>query len=303
MSVLILKRGAAGDVVRTTSLLRQFDDAVTWVTAAGNIELLQDLDRNMSCVSWEDRQIVAGTEYNLVINLEDDRETSSLLKQVKTKQLFGAYLDSQNALAYTADSRRWFDLSLISSYGREQADRLKLQNRYTYQELIFDGLGFQFSGQKYVLPPPARTDLAGDVAIAPVAGPVWPMKGWAYYNELKGRLEAKGLRVNELPRRSSLLEHLGDVKNHRCLVGGDSLPMHMALGLDVRCVTLFNCTSPWEIYDYGIQKKIVSPLLEEFFYRRGVESRATTAITVDEVFEAVMSQVNGTMSFKTANCG
>ena len=41
--------------------------------------------------------------------------------------------------------------------------------------------------------------------------------------------------------------------------------MHFALGTGTPCVTLFTCTSPWEIYDYGIQKKIVSPLLERVF--------------------------------------
>jgi len=48
---------------------------------------------------------------------------------------------------------------------------------------------------------------------------------------------------------------------------------------------------PWEIYDYGIQKKIVSPLLVEFFYKRGYDRRATTAITIDEVLDAVLSQL------------
>ena len=85
--------------------------------------------------------------------------------------------------------------------------------------------------------------------------------------------------MNVLPRRPTLLEHMGDVKNHRCLVGGDSLPMHLALGMGVPCVTIFNCTSPWEIHDYGIQTKIVSPLLERFFYQRGHDSAATSAIS------------------------
>ena len=67
--------------------------------------------------------------------------------------------------------------------------------------------------------------------------------------------------------------------------------MHFALGTGTRCVTLFTCTSPWEIYDYGMQRKIVSPLLEEFFYKRGYDERATTAITVDEVEVAVMEQL------------
>jgi hypothetical protein len=68
--------------------------------------------------------------------------------------------------------------------------------------------------------------------------------------------------------------------------------MHLALGTGTRCVTLFNCTSPWEIYDYGIQRKIVSPRLDEFFYKRGYDNRATTAITVEEVLSAVMTQLD-----------
>ena len=101
----------------------------------------------------------------------------------------------------------------------------------------------------------------------------------------------EGLRVNVLPRRDSLLEHIGDIRNHRCLVSGDSLPMHLALGTGTPCVTLFNCTSPWEICDYGIQTKIVSPLLEQFFYKRGFDERAVTAIRLDEVFAAVMARI------------
>jgi Glycosyltransferase family 9 (heptosyltransferase) len=93
-----------------------------------------------------------------------------------------------------------------------------------------------------------------------------------------------------LPKRPSLLEHLGDVRSHRCLVGGDSLPMHFALGTSTPCVTLFTYTSPWEIHDYGLQTKIVSPLLGEFFYKRGFDARATTAIRLEEVRKAVVRQ-------------
>jgi hypothetical protein len=157
--------------------------------------------------------------------------------------------------------------------------------------MIFNGLGLHFAGKQYLLPEPIEAGLSGDVAIAADAGPIWPMKKWAYYDELKQRLEDQGLVVNVLPKRASLLEHLSDVQNHRCLVGGDSLPMHFALGTGTRCVTLFTCTSPWEIYDYGLQTKIVSPLLEEFFYKRAYNERATTAISVDEVERAVGMQL------------
>jgi lipopolysaccharide heptosyltransferase II len=291
MNVLIVKLGATGDVVRTTPLLRRLKGHITWLTAGKNIALLEGLKDSLRCFSWEERERALDTRYDLGINLEDTLDVGQFLKTLRCNKICGAYVDSNNLLSYTENSRCWFDLSLISSYGRHEADRLKFLNRQTYQELIFNGLGLRFAGEQYVLPEAIETGLSGDVAIAADAGPIWPMKKWAYYGELKQQLEDRGLIVNVLPKRSSLLEHLSDVRNHRCLVGGDSLPMHFALGSGTRCVTLFTCTSPWEIYGYGIQTKIVSPLLEEFFYKRGYDQRATTTISVNEVLSAVDSAV------------
>jgi len=292
VNTLIVKVGATGDVVRTTPLLSRLKGQVTWLTASKNTVLLEGLNCDLRCFSWEERERALDTRYDLGINLEDTLDVGQFLKTLRCKEIFGAYVDSNDSLRYTENSRCWFDLSLISSYGRHEADRLKFLNRQSYQDMIFNGLGLRFAGEPYLLPEPIETGLSGDVAIAADAGHVWPMKKWAYYDELKRRLEDQGLIVNVLPKRPSLLEHLSDVQNHRCLVGGDSLPMHLALGTGTRCVTLFTCTSPWEIYDYGIQKKLVSPLLEEFFYKRGYDERATTAIGVDEVLGAVMTQLD-----------
>jgi ADP-heptose:LPS heptosyltransferase len=291
MSILIIKLGATGDVVRTTPLLRRLDGPISWITAQKNLTLLQGIDREVRSVSWEHRTRIADTVYDLVINLEDDWETSRFLKELRFKHLFGAHLNEDGQLAYTSDSREWFDLSLISTYGREEADRLKLVNRRTYQELIFDGLGFRFHGERYYLPLSLPTGLQGDVAISSTAGPVWPMKKWAYFDELKKELQATGLKVNVLQNRPSLLEHLADVQGHRCLVSGDSLPMHLALGSGVRCVSIFTCTSPWEIHGYGLQDKVVSPFLDKFFYKRGYDRNATTAISVRRIMDAVVAQL------------
>ena len=291
MNTLILKLGATGDVVRTTPLLKHLTGDVAWVTAAKNVSLLTGLTKTLRALSWEERAQFCDREYDCVINLEDTFDVAQFLPQLKYQKLFGAYIDATGTLVYTDDSRGWFDLSLISRFGKAAADTLKLENRRTYQDLIFAGLGLQFKGEKYMLPEPVRTSLTGDVAIAPKAGAVWPMKNWAYYAGLKTELEKKGLKVNVLPDRATLLEHLGDVKNHRCLVSGDSLPMHLALAVGTPCVSLFTCTSPWEIHDYGIMKKITSPLLAEFFFKRGMDERAIKAISLDEVLAAVLEKL------------
>jgi hypothetical protein len=67
--------------------------------------------------------------------------------------------------------------------------------------------------------------------------------------------------------------------------------MHLALGSGIRCVSLFNCTSPWEIHDYDRQTKLVSPLLKKFFYQRAFDLQATTAIRLEEVLAATLKHL------------
>jgi len=291
METLILKLGATGDVVRTSTLLRRLPGNISWVTAAKNVALLAGVGGNVRSVAWEQRARLADKKYDLVINLEDTLEVAQFLQTIQCDRIFGAFMADDGSLKYSEDSRGWFDMSLISRFGKAEADHLKLLNRRAYQDLIFAGLNLHFAGEKYILPEPVKTGLTGDVAISRAAGPVWPMKNWAYYDALEAELKKLGLTVNELPQRATLLEHLSDVAGHRCLVSGDSLPMHLALGTGTRCVTLFTCTSPWEIYDYGLQQKIISPLLAQFFYQRGRDERAMTAIGVEEVFLAVRRQL------------
>lgn len=300
MSVLVLKLNATGDVVRTTTLLHRLGDDVTWITADTNLALLAGASASTRCLGWSNRDEALDRRYDLVINLEDEVEVARFASQAKYAELFGAYSRDGSFVQYTDSARAWFDMSLISVHGRDKADELKYRNRRTYQELIFEGLGFVFSDEPYVLPQTGRSELVGDIAIAPVAGAVWPMKRWAYYAELKRELESAGLVVNVLPQRPTLLEHLADVRGHRCLVSGDSLPMHLALGSGIPCVTIFNCTSPWEIHGYGLQRKIVSPRLGDFFYKRALDEAATTAVTLEEVLVAVLDLMSSKRAGESA---
>jgi hypothetical protein len=70
VSVLIIKLGATGDVVRTTPLLTRsgWNGPVAWTTAEKNLALLEGIDREVRCVSWETRKRVADAAYDLVIS-------------------------------------------------------------------------------------------------------------------------------------------------------------------------------------------------------------------------------------------
>ena len=209
MNTLIVKVGATGDVVRTTPLLSRLKGQVTWLTASKNTVLLEGLNCDLRCFSWEERERALDTHYDLCINLEDTLDVAQFLENGAGAARSSALMSIPTAHYVTRQiPERWFDLSLISSYGKMRADKLKFQNRQTYQELIFEGLGFRFAGETYLLPEPIETGLSGDVAIAADAGPIWPMKKWAYYDELKQRLEEPGLIVNVLPQRASSLSNI-----------------------------------------------------------------------------------------------
>src|SRR5207244_12870794 len=118
MNVLIIKLGTTGDVVRTTPLMRRFNGNITWVTAATNTVLLENLRDNVRPFSWEERERALDRHYDLAINLEDTLDVGQYWKTVKCAEIFGAYADSDNALRYTETARRWVDFSPISPCGR-----------------------------------------------------------------------------------------------------------------------------------------------------------------------------------------
>lgn len=284
MRILIIKLGATGDVVRTTSLLNVLRGEIHWLTNTINLPLLNTLFQIDQSIVWNDRNLIKEIQYDLIINLEDSFEVAYFVQKLQFTELFGAHLDKTNNVIYTESSKEWFDLSLISKFGKNKADELKFKNRKTYQELIFNGLGYNFNGETYILPEFDQTELVEDIAIAQTSGSIWPMKNWNYYGGLKNKLEQYGHKVNFLQQRATLQEHIDDIRRHKFLISGDSLPMHIALGSGLKCLTLFLCTSPWEIYDYDTQKKVISPTLKRFFYKRNFDTQATTSIPLDIVY-------------------
>ena len=289
--LLIIKNGAPGDVVRTTPLLHLFGDwEIDWLTEKASRELLvNDYIHSL----FDDLDLIDPRKvYDLVINLEDAGDfVAAALSRIKCTRIFGSYVDRGKKICYTSDSAEWFDMGLISKYAIQKANEIKLKNRNSYQEIIFRSLGYQFEGQQYVLPkhiPPSK--LVGDIAMAPKAGPRWPIKNWYFFDDLTAAL-SKNHKVTVLPTRKTILEHIADIRGHKFVISTDSLPMHLALGLGIPCVAIFTCTSPWEIFDYNLLTKVVSPKLGQYFYSREFNEDAVKCIPYREVYELVVKRL------------
>ena len=154
--VLIIKTGALGDVIRTTSVLPGLADLypgleVCWVTAPAARALIQHhpLIDAVETMATEDgdqlRQLAtklsAGDPWDRVLSLDDEYPMCKLASLLPSHSLSGATLDASGARVYTDDVAPWFDMGLLSRQGKQSADQLKIANQRTHPELFASMLG------------------------------------------------------------------------------------------------------------------------------------------------------------------
>jgi len=152
MKILIIKLGAIGDVIRTTSILpglkeKYKDCKIDWVTRKESYDILKN-NSLVEKIFTDFSQIK--DKYDLLISLDDDDESCRIATELKPKKLIGASLENGNKV-YTKDSSIWFDIGLISKYGKKEADRLKTINKDTYQSIMYKILDLKYKKQELIL--------------------------------------------------------------------------------------------------------------------------------------------------------
>ncbi|HJP01599.1 MAG TPA: glycosyltransferase family 9 protein [Planctomycetota bacterium] len=164
--ILIVKTGALGDVLRTTSILpglreRHPAAPLVWLTACGAADLVRshplldeviaiDLAASDAPATWE--CALRGRRFSWVISLDDERDLCRLAGGLESERLSGALEGSDGALTYTADVAPWFDMGLLSAHGKQAADRLKLINRESHAALFARMLEVAPGRSELVLP-------------------------------------------------------------------------------------------------------------------------------------------------------
>jgi len=297
LNTLIIKLGAMGDVLRTTALLRVLTGDIYWVTKKECIPLLpvenglleQVIDAN------DAKKAIKNIIFDLVLCLDDDLEAASLATLINKTKLVGSFLDPFGKLTYTDSSCEWFDMGLVSKLGKENADDLKKRNSKTYQEIIFGMIGKEFKGEEYIINFDGKLKRNKKeevlIGIEGRSDKRWPTKQWSKYGQLDEALRRDGLRVRFFQQREKINEYINDLSECDLIITGDTLALHVALALGIKSVSIFTCTSPAEIYDYGRMVKIISPLLERAFYCREYIKEAVDAISLESVYKAVKAMI------------
>ena len=163
--ILILKTGAFGDVLRTTSILpglaaRDGGAHIAWVTAPAAVDLLRmhpligaivELDiESPSSIETTTRKLCEH-EWDQVISLDDEQPLCELASRIPARRISGAFLRDDGTRAYTGDAAPWFDMGLLSVHGKAHADRLKIENRRSHPAILAHMLGIAMGKPKLVL--------------------------------------------------------------------------------------------------------------------------------------------------------
>ncbi|MBI2559295.1 glycosyltransferase family 9 protein [Candidatus Woesearchaeota archaeon] len=301
MDILVVKLGAIGDVIRTTSILyglksKYKNCIIDWVTKKESFDVLSNNEIINNVHTINNIKKIKNKKYDLVICLDDDFEACELATKMNSKKIIGAYLQN-NKKAYTADSALWFDMGLISRFGKQKADELKAKNGKTYQEIMYKILGLKYEKQEPILilnkkelnfgkkfaqrNSIKKNDLV--IGINTGAGGRWEGKKLNIEKtaELTDKLSSiknvklllfggpeemqRNKKIMELTKteiidagcKNSLMEFASLVNLCSILVTSDSLALHIGTALKKRIVAFFYVTSPAEIELYNKGIKII----------------------------------------------
>lgn len=139
MHFLVVKKGALGDVVRTSyfakALKRKFGPGlrVSWITAPASGDLLR-LNPNIDDL-WFDFAQAKPFRFDRIFSLDDELDTLEGVAGLATDSVTGAILQ-ENRPNYTQDAAEWFDMGLHSRFGKQRADELKRLNQRSHAQIF-----------------------------------------------------------------------------------------------------------------------------------------------------------------------
>jgi heptosyltransferase-2 len=270
VNVLIINIGPHGDVLRTTVLLNEFKHAnIYWLTSVRNIDILNSkLIKKLFFIEDIEEEYY-NIFYDIVISLNEEYPFEENVK-------FGKLIGVTKEKKYTDDSSYWFDMSLISKYGKEKADELKKLNMKSHGQILIEMVGGEWNSQEYVFEYEKRE--SDKIGIISTVDGIFKGKIWNGFDILK-----KNFQVEILEWKPTIKEHIEDINKCGLIICPDTFGMHAAIAMKKKVIALFNCTSPHEIYDYGRVRKIISPLYEKYFYTKEYSEELSNSISVDDV--------------------
>jgi heptosyltransferase-2 len=144
-NILIVKYGALGDVIRTSFFAKslhvstdpnQLSVKIYWLTAPESVPLIRF--HPYVDVIATNASALSDVEFDVIYSLDDEANILSEVAQLRAKKIVGASLNSEGNKIYCNLSAYWFDMGLLSRYGKNRADYLKQFNSRTHSTIFKD---------------------------------------------------------------------------------------------------------------------------------------------------------------------
>lgn len=319
--ILILKVGALGDVVRTTYLLpgirKRYNEEIEifWITSKNAYDLLKNnkyIDKILFIENRKDMEKIKRITFDWIISLEDEEELYNYISEVSYKKLSGVYRED-NILKYTNDLKQWFDMGLLSKYGKEKADQLKKINNFSHTEIFSKGLNIEIKEPYFfgdsILENKVKNEIKKlknyrIIGLNLNAGKRWPSKALNtdeakklikiltenknnFLLILGGRedYEKNKFLIKEFEKENNIflikpveiLEFAAIIKNLDILITSDTLALHLAIAQEIQTISYYAPTSAVEIDTFGKGNKIVSDKDDYCTYKPFVDNSSITA--------------------------
>lgn len=278
-SILIIKLGAAGDVIRTTPILHklaaEYSNAeITWLTNypvfVPQMYVQNILEWNLQNLIW-----LQNRKFDLLLNLDKDKHALGLAQSVPAEQKIG-YLPNSCGRCVPANENarhKWLT-GLFDDVNRE--------NTKSYPQEIFEICGWNFNQEKYILELPEfepvleLSETSKIIGLNTGCGARWHTRLWGEENwqKLADALAAEGFlplllggkqedKLNRKIAAASAAVYLGtfSLANfihlvNRCslVVTSVTMTLHIAIALEKKLVVLNNIFNKNEFEMYGLGK-------------------------------------------------
>ncbi|MCB0413176.1 MAG: glycosyltransferase family 9 protein [Bdellovibrionales bacterium] len=299
--ILIIHLGAMGAVARATSIIpairRKYPMAhISWVTESSCLPLLENIDGLDQVYGFDFKSILtlSALEFDVVFNIEKSVLSGGILRQINYKKLFGFRIDSRSGSVLPANDSAMplWELGLSNHkkfYENQKAEtQLLIESlelgpfqRDPYQLRLSPQEKEQSRKRRFYWAPRNEVIIGINTGCAPtipykkISVPsqkalIQELLRWGNVSvvllggpqDTERNIEiAKGMDAIVSPTTGGLRDGMASIDACDIVISGDSLGMHLAIGLGKWVVAWFGptCEQEIDLYDRGMKIKSSMP--------------------------------------------
>ena len=323
--ICIIKLGALGDVVRTLPILvgikEKFPESeIFWVTKKDSFEIV-DSSPYVKKVFLVSENI--SESFDILYNFDVEHEAVELAKKINAGRKFGFNSEDNFISAFNLSSEYYlntmFDDELKKTNKKTYQEMIFMAAEIPYKKQ-HHGISLKKEHEDYSQKFMNENGIKSKkiIGIHFGAGSKWPSKIWHKENlkefikkaktsefeiilfggpneisdiaELKKYFSELGMKIHANNPKNSSMEFASVADKCDFMLCSDSFSLHISLALKKPTIGLFFCTSPDEVEGYGYLRKIISPMLYDFFPEKmdQYDEKLVRSISADEVLSAII---------------